>query len=59
MAGGNSYRVPHHDYLSVHPTGRIATVYLPNGTARTIDVMLVTELVEDPAPSTPRENGAA
>ena len=57
MASGNSYRVPHRDYLSIHPTGRIAHVYLPKGGASTIDVMLITELVEDPAPSPPLESG--
>jgi len=57
MASGASYRVPHRDYLSIHPTGRIATIYLPIGGSSTIDVMLITELVEDPVPSPSVESG--
>ncbi|HLX60958.1 MAG TPA: hypothetical protein VKX17_06710 [Planctomycetota bacterium] len=58
MASGTSYPVLHRDYLSIHPTGEIATVYLPNGSASTLDIMLITELVEDRTPSAPRSNGA-
>ena len=58
MAGGTSYRVPHRDYLSIHPTGSIATVYLPNGCASILDVMLITELVAEAVPSSPPKNGA-
>ena len=58
MASGVTYRVPHRDYLAIHPVGRIATVYLPNGGASTIDVMLITELVEDTVSTPPLEKGA-
>ena len=57
MASGATYSVSHRDYLSIHPTARIATVYLPKGGLSNIDVMLITELVQDPEKTPAIENG--
>ncbi len=47
MADGRSHRIPHRDYLSMSPGGRIVVVYGNDDAARIIDLLLVTELSID------------
>lgn len=51
LPNGRQLHVPHRDFLSVSPTGRIATVYHEDDTASVIDVLLVTELELHPIQS--------
>ena len=44
LADGRSVRVPHQDFISMHPTGRTVIVYGPNEDLEILDVMLVTGL---------------
>ena len=42
LAEGRAVRVPHHDFISMHPTGRTVIVYGPNEDLEILDVMPVT-----------------
>jgi hypothetical protein len=45
MADGRVFHVPHPDFLSLFPSGRLATIYNDKGTASSIvDLLLMTEL---------------
>ncbi len=44
MANGRAVRVPHQDFISMHPTGRTVIVYGQNEDLEILDVMLVTSL---------------
>lgn len=44
LPDGRKLHVPHPEFLSVAPTGRIAVVYQEDGSASVIDVLLVTAL---------------
>jgi hypothetical protein len=54
MTDGQSYPIPHRDYLSIAPNGRIALVYRTDSeTYRFLDIMLITRLEVDPTPASP------
>lgn len=53
MADGRSFHVRHPELLMMSPTGRTAGVYLPDGVAHIIDLLLMTELEIAPSPATP------
>ena len=44
LADGRAVRVPHQDFISVHPTGRTVIVYGQNEDLEILDVMLITGL---------------
>lgn len=44
MADGRSHDIPHRDYLSISPNGRIVIVYSEDEAWSFIDLLLVTEL---------------
>lgn len=44
LADGREVRVPHRDFISMHPTGRTVIVYGQNEDLEILDVMLVTGL---------------
>jgi hypothetical protein len=44
LADGRSLPVPHRDYVSQSPGGRIVIVYRPDDTWSAVDLYLVTEL---------------
>ena len=44
LADGRAVRVPHQDFISMHPTGRTVIVYGQNEDLEILDVMLVTSL---------------
>ena len=44
LADGRTLRVPHQDFISMHPTGRTVIVYGQNEDLEILDVMLVTSL---------------
>ena len=44
LADGRAVRVPHQDFISMHPTGRTVIVYGQNEDLEILDVMLVTGL---------------
>ena len=57
---GRTFRVPHRDYLSVAPSGRMVTVYLENGAANILDLLLINEIELDPGrPAEPTPEPAA
>ncbi len=59
LADGRSHPVPHRDYLSVSPSGRIVTVYLDEDAGSMLDSLMITELSFDKLPeSTVGQNGA-
>jgi hypothetical protein len=49
MANGRIFHVPHPDFLSIFPSGRLATVYDTPNTASIVDLLLMTELEILPA----------
>ena len=49
MADGRQFRVPHPDFLSMSPSGRIATIYHDDDSASLVDLLLMTELELTPA----------
>ena len=52
LPGGDKIRVPHPDFMSVAPSGRIAVVFGPKDETYTLDVFLITALeAERPKPS--------
>ena len=44
LANGRAVRVPHHDCISMHPTGRTVIVYGQNEDLEILDAMLITGL---------------
>lgn len=44
LADGRAVRVPHQDFISMHPTGRTVIVYGRDEDLEILDVMLVTGL---------------
>lgn len=44
MANGKSVKVPHPDFMSLSPTGRILIVYHANDSFEVIDTLLVTSI---------------
>jgi hypothetical protein len=44
LADGRAVRVPHQDFISMHPTGRTVIVYAQNEDLEIHDMMLVTGL---------------
>ena len=44
LADGRAVRVPHQDFISMHPTGRTVIVYGQNEDLEILDVMLITGL---------------
>jgi len=44
LADGRAVRVPHQDFISMHPTGRTVIVYGHNEDLEILDVMLITSL---------------
>ena len=44
LADGRAVRVPHQDFISMHPTGRTVIVYGQAEDLEILDVMLVTSL---------------
>ena len=44
LAYGRAVRVPHQDFISMHPTGRTVIVYGQNEDLDILDVMLITGL---------------
>lgn len=50
QADGRLHRVPHRDFLSLPPSGRMIIVHHPDESFSLIDLLLVTELRVDPVP---------
>ena len=48
LADGRTLHVPHRDYLSMSPSGRIVIVYRPDDTFSFVDLCLVTEIAVEP-----------
>ena len=48
LTDGKTIRVPHPDFVSISPSGRMATAYSPDGELHIIDILLVTDLVIEP-----------
>jgi len=44
MADGRTFLVPHREFLSYNPAGRIAVVHHLDGTISLLDLLLMTEL---------------
>ena len=58
MTDGQSFRVPHRDFVVTSPGGRTVIVYRSPEEFSFVDLLLVTELAVDPQPSgTPQANG--
>lgn len=52
LADGRTLDVPHRDFVSLSPSGRIIIVYQPNDAFNVVDLYLVTDLeVKVPADS--------
>ena len=49
LPGGDKIRVPHPDFMSVSPSGRIAVVFGPKDQTYTLDVFLITALEAEAA----------
>jgi hypothetical protein len=47
VPGGEKFRVPHLDFLSVSPNGRIAHIWKENGEYAAVDVFLVSAVEEN------------
>jgi hypothetical protein len=52
MADGRTWRIPHRDYLSMSPGGRIIHAFLSDDTWSILDLLLMTEIEFDKAPAT-------
>jgi hypothetical protein len=53
LADGRTLDVPHRDFVSLSPSGRIIIVYQPNDAFNVVDLYLVTDLeIKAPADST-------
>jgi hypothetical protein len=48
LADGQTFHVPHRDFVSLSPTGRIIIVYGANDSANVVDLYLVTSLKVEP-----------
>jgi len=44
MADGSSFPVPHPDFISMHPTGRLVFVHDEKGGSEVLDRMLMTRI---------------
>lgn len=44
LADGRTLDVPHRDFISLSPSGRIIIVYQPNDAFNVVDLYLVTDL---------------
>ena len=44
LADGRTLAVPHRDFVSLSPSGRIIIVYQPNDAFNVVDLYLVTDL---------------
>jgi hypothetical protein len=44
MTDGRSFPVPHSDFISIHPTGRLVFVHEDKGGSHVLDRMLMTEI---------------
>jgi hypothetical protein len=44
LADGRTLDVPHRDFVSLSPSGRIVIVYQPNDAFNVVDLYLVTDL---------------
>ncbi len=44
MADGRQFPIPHPDFLSISPPGRIACIFHDDGSASIVDLLLMTEL---------------
>lgn len=42
LADGRSLEIPHREFLAIHPRGRTAVVFRPDGSFNIVDVMLIT-----------------
>ena len=51
LPGGEKIRVPHPDFMSVAPSGRIAVVFGPKDETYTLDVFLITALQAEAQPA--------
>lgn len=51
MADGRTFPVPHPDFLSIAPSGRIAVVFREDDYNSTLDLLLMTEIERMPANS--------
>jgi hypothetical protein len=49
IADGHELPIPHPEFIAHAPGAHTAAVALPDGTIETIDLLLVTALVEQPA----------
>ena len=56
LADGRHFRVPHPEFLSHSPNGRIIIVYHQGESFSIIDLLLVTELEVHPGASTPAQD---
>ena len=48
LSSGTKIRVPHSDFMSIAPSGRIAVVFGPKDETYTLDVFLITALEAEP-----------
>lgn len=55
MADGQTHFIPHRDYLSISPNGRVVMVFGPTDSFRFIDPLLVTELEIQPTTRPPAQ----
>jgi hypothetical protein len=44
MADGSSFPVPHPDFISMHPTGRLVFVHDQKGGSQVLDRLLMTHI---------------
>ncbi len=44
LADGRSLRVPHPEFLAIHPTGRTVIVFQPKDEFEIVDLLLVTSI---------------
>ena len=56
LADGRALHVPHRDFLSHSPSGRIVIVYHPDDSFSIVDLLLVTEIEIQPATPVSEEN---
>ncbi len=52
ITDGRVYRVPHPDYFSISPSGRMVVICNPAGTFSSIDASMIAGLRMDPLPVT-------
>jgi hypothetical protein len=56
LADGREFHVPHAEFLSQSPTGRVITIFKSDDTAEYIDLLLVSSLSVNPAINTDHGN---